>query len=152
VRTAIDAGADAAVLGTRFLMTEESAAHPAYLDRLVEAEETMLTELFGMAWPARHRVIANAATERWLRRDERGPAAVRALNRLTAPLASRSPARLQERLLAAQRPGVPLFAPFAPTADRPDNLLEASALYAGETVARIHDIRPAGELARELTP
>ena len=150
VATALEAGADAAVLGTRFLMSEESDAHPAYLDRLVDAEDTVLTELFGMAWPARHRVIANAATERWLRADTRGPAVVRALNRLTAPLASRVPDGLQARLAGAQRTGIPLFAPYAPTAGGPEGLLDTGALYAGETVARIRDIRPAGELVREL--
>ena len=31
-----------------------------------------------------------------------------------------------------------------------EGLVEAGALYAGESVARIGDIRPAGELTREL--
>jgi hypothetical protein len=30
------------------------------------------------------------------------------------------------------------------------HLLDAAPLYAGETAARIRDIRPAGELVREL--
>jgi hypothetical protein len=33
-----------------------------------------------------------------------------------------------------------------------DNLLDAGPLYAGESVARIDDVRPAAELVRELTP
>ena len=37
VQRALYAGATAAVLGTRFLMTEESRAHPAYKQRLIEA-------------------------------------------------------------------------------------------------------------------
>jgi NAD(P)H-dependent flavin oxidoreductase YrpB (nitropropane dioxygenase family) len=152
VSTALDAGADAAVLGTRFLMTDESGAHPAYRERLADAYETILTELFGVAWPAPHRVVENAATRRWLRRDPRGPATVRALNRLMAPLAGRSPAGLQARLAAAQRPGLPLFSPFAPTAGGPERLLDTGPLYAGETVARIDDVRPAAEIVRDLTP
>src|SRR5437763_1191812 len=36
------------------------------------------------------------------------------------------------------------------TAGRPPNLVKAGPLYAGESVARIHDIRPTGELVREL--
>jgi hypothetical protein len=32
----------------------------------------------------------------------------------------------------------------------PKELLDAGALYAGQTVARLHDVRPAGELTREL--
>jgi len=65
VRQALDAGASGAVAGTRFLLSEESRAHPEYKRRLLVAEETILTELFGLGWPeAPHRVIPNAATER----------------------------------------------------------------------------------------
>jgi nitronate monooxygenase len=73
VRLALDAGAEAAVAGTRFLLSNESRAHPEYRQRLLGAQETILTELFGAGWPAPHRVIANAATERWLGADPRGP-------------------------------------------------------------------------------
>jgi nitronate monooxygenase len=70
-----DSGADAeaVVCGTRFLMSEESGAHLAYKARLSGAKETVLTELFGLGWPAPHRVVPNAATERWLRNGRRGP-------------------------------------------------------------------------------
>ncbi len=61
VRARLEAGAEAAVCGTRFLMSEESGAHPTYKARLVEAHETIVTELFGVAWPAPHRVIPNGA-------------------------------------------------------------------------------------------
>src|SRR6266540_2015415 len=64
-----EAGADAVVAGTRFLMSNESGAHPEYKRRLIEARETLLTEIFGAGWPAPHRVIPNAATERWLAAD-----------------------------------------------------------------------------------
>ena len=151
VRAALGSGAAAAVLGTRFLLTPESGAHPLYRERLVAARETVLTDLFGMGWPARHRVIANAALRRWSR-GAVAPAAIRALNRATAPVVSRAPVRLQEAMVARQTPGVPLLGPVAPTADRADSLVEAGALYAGETVARIRDIRPAAELVRELAP
>jgi NAD(P)H-dependent flavin oxidoreductase YrpB (nitropropane dioxygenase family) len=152
VRAALDAGAAAAVLGTRFLLTPESGAHPLYRERLVHADATVLTELFGMGWPAKHRVVENDALRRWTGRDARGPAAVRALNRATAPLLARAPARMQEALAARQSPRLPLLGPVGPTGDRPAALVEAGALYAGETVARIRDVRPAGELVRELDP
>jgi NAD(P)H-dependent flavin oxidoreductase YrpB (nitropropane dioxygenase family) len=149
VRTALDAGADAAVLGTRFVMTPESGAHPLYRERLVEARETVLTELFGMGWPdAPHRVVENEAVRRWRRRAR----PIGALNRLTARLMPAAPAGLQERLIAAQRPAIPLLSPYAPTDDRGENLLESGPLYAGETVARIADVRSAAELVRELAP
>jgi nitronate monooxygenase len=67
VRAVLDAGAVAAVVGTRFLLSDESRAHPEYKLRCVQARETVLTELFGLGWPdAPHRVIPNAATRRWL--------------------------------------------------------------------------------------
>jgi NAD(P)H-dependent flavin oxidoreductase YrpB (nitropropane dioxygenase family) len=150
VRERLDAGATAAVLGTRFLMTDESRAHPAYKQRLLEARETVLTELFGLGWPAPHRVIWNEATERWLARDERGPAWVRAIDRVTAPIASRTPEALREQLLRRQSVALPLLSPQAVLQGMPSRLLDVTPLYAGQTVARIHDIRPAGDVAREL--
>jgi len=151
-RRALEAGADAAVAGTRFLLSEESRAHPGYARRLVEAQDTILTELFGAGWPAPHRVVANAATERWLRGNRRGPLLNRALNRLFAPGTRYAPESLQARMIRAQRPGSRLLSPAGPTDDGPETLLDAGALYAGQTVARIVDVRPAAELVRDLTP
>jgi NAD(P)H-dependent flavin oxidoreductase YrpB (nitropropane dioxygenase family) len=85
VRTALEASAAAAIAGTRFLASEESRAHPDYKRRLVEGDETVLTELFGMGWPrAPHRVLHNEATRRWLKDDPRGPTAIRALHLVLA--------------------------------------------------------------------
>jgi nitronate monooxygenase len=141
------------VAGTRFLLSDESRAHPAYKERAAAAGETVLTELFGAGWPAPHRVIANAATRRWLREGEaRVPAAVRALHRLTGPSGRYLPAALQARLARAQRPGSPLLSPQPPTDDGPARLVDAGPLYAGETVRRLSEIRPAAALVRELTP
>jgi nitronate monooxygenase len=152
VSRALEAGASAAVAGTRFLLSEESRAHAEYRRRLLAAEETILTELFGAGWPAPHRVIANAATERWLGDDPRGPALNRALNRLSAPGARYLPASIQARIARSQRPTSRLLSPQGPTDDGPANLLDAGPLYAGETVARIADVRPAAEIVASLTP
>lgn len=152
VSRALDAGAVAAVSGTRFLLSEESRAHPEYRRRLLAAEHTLLTELFGAGWPAPHRVIANAATEHWLGHDRRGPRLNRLLNRLLAPSARYVPVGLQGRMALAQTPHSRLLTPLGPTDDGPVNLLDAGALYAGETVARIDAVRPAAELVRALTP
>lgn len=152
VERALGAGAAAAVAGTRFLLSEESRAHPAYRERLLAARKTILTELFGAGWPAPHRVVANAATERWLRGDPRGPRLNRTLNRLSAPGARYMPGSLQARIARAQRPGSRLLSPQGPTDDGPANLLDAGPLYAGETVARIAEVQPAAEIVRNLTP
>ena len=151
-RDCLDAGAEAVVAGTRFLMSEESGAHPAYKERLIAARETVLTELFGLGWPAPHRVVPNAATDRWLRGDPRGPGWVRAIHKLSSFGASRVPIGLQLRVAASQRPSRPLFGPVAPTANGPPNLVDSGPLYAGECIERIDDIRPAADLARELAP
>ena len=151
VRRALDAGAEAAVLGTRFLMSEESGARNAYKQRLMESRETVLTELFGLGWPnAPHRVIWNEATERWLTGDHRGPGWVRAANRVTGPALARLPDKLQGQALRRQSASVPFLSPQPATDGTPKNLLDSGPLYAGETVARIHDIRPAAGLVREL--
>jgi NAD(P)H-dependent flavin oxidoreductase YrpB (nitropropane dioxygenase family) len=146
----LEAGADAVVCGTRFLMTHESGGHPGYKARLRDAQETVLTELFGVGWPAPHRVVPNAATDRWLRRGTRAPGWLRVFHRATAPIFSRVPVPWQFRLAATQKPGRPLFGPAAATVDGPSNLLEAGPLYAGECIERISDIRTAGELVTEL--
>jgi NAD(P)H-dependent flavin oxidoreductase YrpB (nitropropane dioxygenase family) len=152
VQQALEAGAVAAVAGTRFLLSEESRAHPGYTQRLLDAEETVLTELFGTGWPAPHRVVPNAATAHWLGDDPRGPRLNRALNRLSATGARFMPASLQIRLARAQRPTSRLLSPIGPTDDGFPTLVEAGPLYAGQTVTRIDDVQPAAELVRALTP
>jgi NAD(P)H-dependent flavin oxidoreductase YrpB (nitropropane dioxygenase family) len=153
VRAALEAGAVAVVAGTRFLVSEESRAHQEYKRRCMEAKETLLTELFGLSWPdAPHRVIPNAATQRWLRDDARGPDWIRRANRISRPVAARLPAAVQTRALRAQRPSQPFLGPQPPTDDGPSNLLDSGPLYAGETVARITEIAPAAQLLRELVP
>lgn len=154
VREALDAGAAAAVVGTRFLLSAECRAHPAYKKRCLEASETVLTELFGLGWPdAPHRVIPNEATRRWLGDDARGPRWIRAANRMMSHLANAMPVTAQDRAVRAQ---LPWWLPFPiaqpPTADGPAELVEGRPLYAGANVGRIHDIRGAAELVRLLTP
>src|SRR4051794_36483662 len=148
VRAALAAGARAAVCGTRFVLADESRAHPEYRRRLVAGSETLLTELFGLGWPAApHRVLPNRATERWAG----APApALGAVNRLASPLARRLPARAQHAVLGRGGARLPLLAPAPPTDDGPASLVDSGPLYAGATVARIADVRPAAELVRAL--
>ena len=49
-----------------------------------------------------------------------------------------------------QRPGSRLLTPAGPVDDGPATLVDAGALYAGETVARISDVRPAAAIVRDL--
>jgi hypothetical protein len=63
---------------------------------------------------------------------------------------SRAPASVQAVSLGRQSASVPFLSPQPAAKDAPGSLLDAGPLYAGESVARIHDIRPAAELVREL--
>lgn len=153
VRAVLDAGAAAAVIGTRFLLSDESRAHAAYKRRCQEANTTILTELFGFGWPdAPHRVIPNAATARWLRHETQLPEWIGSANRRTRRLAVGMPTALQARALARQRPWLPLLSPQPPTDDGPGSLVDSGPLYAGVGVSRISDVVPAAELVRRLTP
>ena len=61
-------GASAAMLGTRFVATQESLAHPEYKRLIVEssASDTSLTVCFDGGWPyAAHRVVRNETLSRW---------------------------------------------------------------------------------------
>ena len=60
---ALDAGADAVRVGTRFMAATESVAHPLYVDALIDADadDTVLTTVFGDGWPdAPHRVLRSS--------------------------------------------------------------------------------------------
>lgn len=153
VREVLDAGAVAAVVGTRFLLSDESHAHPEYKKRCLEARETVLTELFGLGWPdAPHRVIPNVATRRWLRRDDRGPRWIRTGNRITTRLANLAPVAAQDRAVKAQLRWLPFLMAQPPTDDGPSSVVDGRPLYAGANVGRIADIRSAAELVKLLTP
>jgi nitronate monooxygenase len=152
VNRLLDLGATAAIAGTRFLLTEESAAHPEYKQRVIGAERTLATLLFGLGWPLRHRVIPNAATERWCSRHELGPPIVRMVGRISAPLGRLTPLEEMGRLTALQRPELPFFTPALPLEDMAADTVERSALYAGETVRRMHDVIPAAQAISRLAP
>lgn len=150
-RAALDGGAAAVWCGSRFLLTDESRAHRAYKARALGAPETIETRLFGVSWPDRHRVLPNAATERWAPGGTvaRGAALATAATR---PLARVLPLAAAAPMAHAQRVGVPFYGPAPPTAGMPERLLDVTPLYAGTCVRAIADLIPAAEAVRRLTP
>jgi nitronate monooxygenase len=75
VVAALGLGAQAAVLGTRFLASAEARAHPDYKKKLLVANEndTVRTNLFGFGWPnAPHRTLRTKFVEDWLGDEARG--------------------------------------------------------------------------------
>ncbi|MFL5821882.1 MAG: NAD(P)H-dependent flavin oxidoreductase [Solirubrobacteraceae bacterium] len=153
VAAGLEAGAAAAVVGTRFLLSEESRAHPEYKHRCLQATTTVLTELFGLGWPrAPHRVVPNAATDRWLGDDARCPRWITTAHVVSRPLIARMPASVQARAASRQRSWMPLLGSEPPTDDGPEGLVDSGPLYAGQAVARVTDVQPAARLVADLTP
>jgi nitronate monooxygenase len=150
-RAALAAGADGVVAGTRFLLTHESRAHREYQRRILAADKTFRTTLFGLGWPAPHRVVANAATSRWCDDDGHAKLAPRILNAGSGLLA-RLPDRAAASMIRVQAPTLPLFSPIAPTLGMPDSAVDRAALYAGESVLRITSVISAQQAVAALAP
>lgn len=146
-------GADAVCAGTRFLASPEASAHTAYKARILEAEDTVYTNLFGMGWRDPHRVIPNAATRKWLGNDGKEPVWMPALHTVTNALAKLAPAKDGGAAMTARQSlGRPLYTPNSLMPEMDESLLELVALYAGAGVAHITEIWPAAKTVDELAP
>lgn len=74
---ALDLGADAVLMGTRFYASHQSLAHPKMKQRIIEAsgDETIRTRVFDIVrdipWPHRYtgRALTNSFIERWQDRE-----------------------------------------------------------------------------------
>ena len=152
VRAAMGGGATGVLCGSRFLLTDECRAHPGYKRRVLGAQHTIETELFGFGWPARHRVVPNAATDRWCSSAGFIPASLRALQRATTLLGRVAPITFAATLSRAQRAAIPLFGPAPALEGAEDRALDATPLYAGTSVARVGSILPAERAVRDLFP
>jgi nitronate monooxygenase len=150
-RAAMAAGAAGVVAGTRFLLTDEARAHPEYQHRILKADKTFRTTLFGLGWPAPHRVVANAATRRWCHDDGRAKLVPGLINACSSVLA-KLPDRAITPVLRMQTPHLPVFSPIAPTVGMPDSVVDRAALYAGETVLRMTSVISARQAVADLTP
>jgi nitronate monooxygenase len=148
-RAALDAGASGVVAGTRFLLTHEANANREYQRRIMHADKTIETNLFGLSWPLRHRVVPNAATRRWCGDDGKANVVPVALNAASRPLSvlgyfDAGP------LMRLQSPTRPFFTPLALTAGMPDSWADRAALYAGETALRISELTSAEQAVKDL--
>jgi NAD(P)H-dependent flavin oxidoreductase YrpB (nitropropane dioxygenase family) len=140
VAAALILGAQAVSIGTRFLATTESNAHPLYKQKIVEAREgdTVRSTIFGYNWPnAPHRTLRTAFVEQWLEDQRRGNEA-----RSDEPV-------IGETRIAGERVAIKRFMGFTPSVETTGDI-ESMALYAGQGVGLIHEIKPAGEVVREL--
>jgi NAD(P)H-dependent flavin oxidoreductase YrpB (nitropropane dioxygenase family) len=151
LRAALGAGAAAVMCGSRFLLTEESGAHPAYKQRVLGAPRTLVTRLFGLGWCARHRVVPNLAMARWCDADGREPKLLEWMQRGAERLLQRLPQSKETYAIAGhQRPWLPLYSPVSAWPWMPAESVEVTPLYAGVCVREIHRIISAAEAVAEL--
>lgn len=135
---ALSAGAAGVWLGTRFLCSSEANVSEVYQQAILDAAEgdTVLTMLFDKGWPgARHRVLRNSTVRAW---EAAG-----------SPEGALRPGEHDTVALTADGAAIERYSDVIPTRTMTGNL-EALALYAGESAARIHDVRPAGQIIEDL--
>ena len=135
-RAALAAGAQAIAMGTRFVASTECEAHPSYKSALVRAkgDETVLTDLFDIGWPAPHRVLRNSTFDRW-------EAAGR-------PPSGSRPGEGDQVARSAGHP-VPRYAVNLPRVDVEGDI-EAMAMYSGQGVGSIVAEEPAGGIVERF--
>jgi nitronate monooxygenase len=135
---ALTLGAAGVWVGTRFVASQEAGLHPLYKQLICEAVETdtVHSSLFDVGWPqAPHRTLRNSTVRLW----EQGgcsPSGVRPGE--GEPIAARMDGT-----------SVPRYSVDDPTSEMTGQL-EALALYAGQAVALVHEVLPAGEIVSSM--
>jgi nitronate monooxygenase len=132
-------GAQAAWVGTRFLLASEAPIHELYRRRLIAADETdtdWFADLFDQGWPnAPHRALRNTTVEAW-------EAAGR-------PPSGARPGEGEE--IAVRPDGTPLMRYSSSTASKgTEGDIEGLSLWAGQGVALATRVQPAAEIVAEL--
>ena len=138
---ALDLGAQAVSLGTRFLCSNESSVTREYKERVAaaRAEDTVYTKLFDVGWPdAAHRVLHNRAIAEW-ENAGRPPSGKR-------PGEGTIVGRLPLPGDAGELPRYSVMPPIQGF----EGDMEYTALYAGQSCSLVHDIRPAAAIVRDL--
>jgi nitronate monooxygenase len=131
-------GAQAAWLGTRFLLAQEMPIHEQYRRRLINAAETdaqWYADLYDVGWPdAPHRALRNSTAEMW-------EAAGR------PPLGSR-PGEGDIAQFASGE-AIVRYEPAPPMVGTTGNI-EALSMWAGQSVALARQTQPAADIVAEL--
>lgn len=138
---ALALGADGAVFGTRFVASTEAASHPAYRERVIQANarDTFHTTLFDIGWPqAPHRVLRTELVEQW-------EAAGR-------PQSGMRPGEGEVRASSLRADlEIPLVNyTVMPPADYIDGSLDGMPFYAGQSCSLVKEVLPAGEIVRRI--
>jgi nitronate monooxygenase len=132
-------GAQAALLGTRFLLADEMPIHEEYRRRLVAASETdaeWYADLYEVGWPnAPHRAIHNSTAQTWQAAGRPAPGNRPGQGQVIAHFASGDP--------------ILRYSP-APPMTGTTGEIEALSLWAGQSVALAKQPQPAAEIIAEL--
>lgn len=129
---ALAAGASGVRVGTRFVVAEESEAHPQYQKALISAEpeDTIVTEVFSENWPnAPHRVLRSSVDAAQAFKGE-----IVGQRRLNSSGEEAPAKRFESFVMSRDTTGT----------------LEAMPHWAGESVASVKKIQPAAEIINEL--
>ncbi len=133
-------GAQAAWLGTRFLMAEEMPIHEDYRHRLIAAAETdpqWYPDLYEVGWPhSPHRTLRNSTSKAW-------EAAGR-------PPAGQRPGEGEVIAHFASGEAIVRYEPAPPMLGTTGDI-EALSMWAGQGVALIKKPQSAAEIVAELT-
>jgi nitronate monooxygenase len=133
-------GAQAAWVGTRFLLAEEMPLHEEYRRRLIAAAETdaqRYPNLYSVGWPdSPHRALRNSTADAW-------EAAGR------PPLAQR-PGTGDVIAHFASGEAIVRYEPAPPMAGTTGDI-EALSMWAGQSVALARQTQPAADIVAELT-
>ena len=141
IATVLAAGASAASLGTRFVASTEARALKDYKQRITAARsaETVLTKLFDVGWPeANHRVIRNSTFEAW-----------EAAGRPPSGARPGEGEQIGTYAIGGAMLEIPRYAVY-PASEGFTGDIEATALYAGESVETIDSILPVSEIMTTL--
>ena len=134
---ALGAGASAVMLGTRFVATRESKAHPHYKQAIIEAasHDTSYTWCFDGGWPySGHRVIRNQTLEQWEAAGCRQPGNRPGEGEIATTLSNWR---------------IPRYHMASPVDTTTGDVLDL-ALYAGTSCEKIDAIIPAGEVIETI--
>jgi len=140
VAAALAFGAEAAMMGTRFVCSEESRASREYKERIVgaRAEDTVHTMLFDVGWPdAAHRVLRNKAIEEW-----------EAAGRPPSGQRPGEGAIVGRMTVDGAMTDVPRYFVGNPMVDFEGDI-EYVALYAGHSCTLVNDVKPAAVIVQE---
>ncbi|KAJ6791886.1 Uncharacterized protein M6B38_241800 [Iris pallida] len=133
---ALALGASGVCLGTRFVATTESFAHPLYKKKLVELDNAEYTNVFGRSrWSAPHRVLETPFFNNW----RNLPDHENEENQLV----------IGHSIIHERQKEIRRFAGTVPNATTTGDI-ENMVMYAGQGVGLIKEILPASEVVRRL--